>query len=99
MAPSPEVTARTERSLKGVPTRRIRRLGRRDGTVWRGIPLTTVPATLVRVSSALLSFDEARRRGDTMRRNSWRDIFEVPAELLIELRELLQASTRPRLIA
>jgi hypothetical protein len=34
-----------------------------------------------------------------MRRYSWRDIFEVPAELLTELRELLQASTRPRLIA
>jgi very-short-patch-repair endonuclease len=40
-----------------VKVRRVRRLGKGDGTLRRGIPVTTVPATLVRVSS-LLSFDE-----------------------------------------
>jgi hypothetical protein len=59
-APPPEVTARTERRIKGVKVRRVRKLGERDKTVWRGIPVTTVPATLVRISS-LLSFDELAR--------------------------------------
>jgi hypothetical protein len=56
-APPPEVSAPTERRVKGVKVRRVRQLGNRDRTVWRGIPVTTVPATLVRISS-LLSFDE-----------------------------------------
>jgi hypothetical protein len=34
-----------------------------------------------------------------MRCYTWRDVFEEPGETLAELRELLQASTRPRLIA
>jgi very-short-patch-repair endonuclease len=59
-APPPEVSARTERHIKGVDTRRIRQLGK--GTVWRGVPLTTVPATLARLSSpSLLSFDDLAR--------------------------------------
>jgi very-short-patch-repair endonuclease len=57
LAPPPEVTARTERRIKGVKVRRVRRLGKGDGTVCRRIPATTVPATLVRASS-LLSFDD-----------------------------------------
>jgi very-short-patch-repair endonuclease len=61
-APPPEVAARTERRIKGVKVRRVRRLGKGDGTVWRGVPVTTVPATLVRVCSpSLLSFDELAR--------------------------------------
>ena len=61
-APPPEVTARTERRIKGVKVRRVRRLGKGNGTVWRGVPVTTVPATLVRVCSpSLLSFDELAR--------------------------------------
>jgi very-short-patch-repair endonuclease len=56
-APPPEVSATAERRVKGVKVRRVRKLGKGDKTVWRGIPVTTVPATLVRVSS-LLSFDE-----------------------------------------
>jgi very-short-patch-repair endonuclease len=51
-APPPEVTAPTERRIKGVKTRRCR-LDRRDKTLWRGIPVTTVPRTLVDVSSLL----------------------------------------------
>jgi very-short-patch-repair endonuclease len=56
-APPPEVSARTERRIKGVQVRRVRRLGKGDGTVRRGIPVTTVPRTLIDLSS-LLSFDE-----------------------------------------
>ena len=190
MPPVPEVSARTERRVEGVRTRR-RRLSERDKTVCRRIPVTTVPRTLIDVSS-LLSFDdlakaaheatvryvvttvpcapqrlrailegdapvllselergfrarlreaglelpitnrpagahfvdcrwpgrkltveldsyrfhktrhaweqdrqrdrEARRRGDAMRRYTWRDVFEEPGEMLAELRELLSAS-------
>jgi very-short-patch-repair endonuclease len=59
-APPPEVTARTERRIKGIRTRRQRRLHPTDRTHHRGIPVTTVPATLVRLPS-LLSFDELAR--------------------------------------
>jgi very-short-patch-repair endonuclease len=59
-APAPEVTAPTERRIKGIATRRRRRMNPRDATLHRGIPVTTVPATLVRVSS-LLSFDGLAR--------------------------------------
>jgi very-short-patch-repair endonuclease len=191
-APPPEVSARTERRLKGVRVRRVRRLGR--GTVQRGVPVTGVPATLVRLSS-LLTFDElaeaahsatvrygvtrvddapqrlkailegdapvllsrlerrfrarlrgaglplpvtnrpagahyvdcrwadhrltveldsyrfhktrhaweqdrerdreARRRGDHMRRYTWRDVFEQPDEMLADLRDILLARRPP----
>jgi hypothetical protein len=37
-APVPEVTAPTERRVKGVLTRRCRRMDPRDQTVWRAIP-------------------------------------------------------------
>jgi hypothetical protein len=65
-APGPEVTAPTERRVKGLKTRRRRNIDRRDARVWRAIPVTTVPATLVRLPS-LLSFDEltkAAHEGD-----------------------------------
>jgi very-short-patch-repair endonuclease len=58
-APKPEVTAPTERRVKGVKTRR-RRLDRRDTTSWQRIPITTVPRTLIDLSS-LLSLDELAR--------------------------------------
>jgi very-short-patch-repair endonuclease len=58
-APPPEVSAPRERRIKGVKVRR-RRLDLRDTTVWRGIPVTTVPRTLVDLSS-LLSLDELAR--------------------------------------
>ena len=56
-APPPEVTAPTERRIKGIKTRRVRRLDPKDATRHRKIPVTTVPATLVRIPS-LLSFDD-----------------------------------------
>ena len=60
-APPPEVLARTERRVKGVRTRRRRRGDpKKDRTEWKGIPVTTVPATLVALSS-VLSFDELGR--------------------------------------
>ena len=58
-APQPEVTAPTARRVKGVRTRR-RRLDARDTTVWRRIAVTTVPRTLVDLSS-LLSLPELAR--------------------------------------
>jgi hypothetical protein len=55
-APRPEVSARTARKVRGVTTRR-RRLDRRDRTIWRGIPTTTLQRTIIDLSS-LLSLDE-----------------------------------------
>jgi hypothetical protein len=45
-APAPEVTAPTERRVKGVETHRARR-AKRETTTWRGIPVTTPARTLV----------------------------------------------------
>jgi hypothetical protein len=57
---APEVTAPTERQVRGVRTRRARRISRRDVTVWRGIPVTSVPRTLVDIAS-VLPFDALAR--------------------------------------
>jgi hypothetical protein len=51
--PMPEVTARTERRIEGVTTHRCRFLNAHDATFVRGIPVTTVPRTLVDISSEL----------------------------------------------
>jgi very-short-patch-repair endonuclease len=58
-APPPEVTAPTNRRIKGIRTRRARR-GETEATTWRGIPITTVPRTLVDLSSMLPLDDLAR---------------------------------------
>jgi very-short-patch-repair endonuclease len=55
-APPPEVTAPTYRRVKGV---RVRRANRK-ATVCRGIPITTVPQTLVDLA-ATLSLDDLAR--------------------------------------
>jgi hypothetical protein len=47
LAAPPEVTAPTERRVTGVRTRRSRRMDPRGATTWRGIPVTTLPRTLV----------------------------------------------------
>jgi very-short-patch-repair endonuclease len=53
-APAPEVVARTQRRIEGVTTHRSRAAGDgRDATIVRGIPVTTVPRTLVDISSEL----------------------------------------------
>jgi very-short-patch-repair endonuclease len=59
-APPPEVIARTERKLKGVATRRARRSDPPNGTTHRGIPITTVPFTLIALAAQLDAEDLAR---------------------------------------
>jgi hypothetical protein len=59
-APPPEVTARTERDIKGIKTRRSAAICDRNAMKFRGIPVTTVPRTLVDVA-ARLSFDALAR--------------------------------------
>jgi very-short-patch-repair endonuclease len=49
---APEVTARTERRVKGIITTCARR-ARRETTVWRAIPITTPARTLVDLAAAL----------------------------------------------
>ena len=58
-APKPEVTARGKRCIPGVRTRRGR-LGRDETTIWRGIPVTNVPRTLVDLAP-YLPIDELAR--------------------------------------
>ncbi len=46
--PEPEVLTLTERRVKGVRTRRARAgIDRRDKRTWRGIPVTSIPRTIV----------------------------------------------------
>jgi hypothetical protein len=59
-APPPEVITRTERRIEGIQTHRARSLNARDATTARGIPVTTVPRTLVDIA-AELSAEEAAR--------------------------------------
>jgi hypothetical protein len=59
-APPPEVTAPTERRIEGVKTHRCRFLNAQDATLVRGVPVTTVPRTLVDISS-VLSLDALAR--------------------------------------
>ena len=54
--PPPEVTAPTPKRISGLRTRR----GRRQGTTWRGIPVTTVAETIVDLA-AVLTPDELAR--------------------------------------
>jgi very-short-patch-repair endonuclease len=57
MAPPPEVTAPTWRRVPGVATRRSRLAA---GTTHRGIPITTVPSTLIALAAHLPSDELAR---------------------------------------
>jgi very-short-patch-repair endonuclease len=58
-APPPEVTTPKDRKVKGVRTKRARRR-ETEATTRHGIPITTVPRTLVDLSSLLSSADLAR---------------------------------------
>jgi Transcriptional regulator, AbiEi antitoxin len=49
----PEVTAPAKRDIEGIETRHSRRIDPRDVTTWRGIPVTTVPRTLVDLAAVL----------------------------------------------
>jgi very-short-patch-repair endonuclease len=59
-APAPEVLCRTERRIEGVRTRRSRGLDPLDATVVKGIPVTTIPRTLVDLAAELAEDDLAR---------------------------------------
>lgn len=52
-APTPEVTAPTDRRVPGVRTRRSYGLVAQDATKWRGVPVTTVARTLVDLAGPL----------------------------------------------
>jgi very-short-patch-repair endonuclease len=58
--PPPEVTTPTRRAVDGIETRRRRHIDPRDRTSFNGIPVTTVPSTLVDLA-ADLGFDELAR--------------------------------------
>ena len=58
--PRPEVTAPTERRVAGVRTRRSRSFEPHDSTVFRCIPVTTVPRTLVDLAATLPRGELAR---------------------------------------
>jgi predicted transcriptional regulator of viral defense system len=60
VAPPPEVTTPTERHVPGVVTRRSRGFSGRDRWTYHGIPVTTVPRTLVDLA-AVLTVDELAR--------------------------------------
>ena len=55
-APPPEVTTPKQRRIEGVRVKR----GRKKPTLWRGIPVTTVPQTLVDLAADLSADDLAR---------------------------------------
>jgi len=59
-APPPEVTAPRRRRVEGICTRRSDRLGRRERTVWRGIPVTSPARTLVEIAADLPEDELAR---------------------------------------
>jgi len=60
-APPPaEVTAPTRRWIRGVKTRTTRKLDRRDTTKFRGIPVTSLPRTLVDLAAVLQPEELAR---------------------------------------
>ena len=59
-APPPEVTARHHRRIPGLKTHHCRHLDRRDITIVRNIPVTTVPRTLVDIAAVLTSEALAR---------------------------------------
>jgi len=58
--PAPEVTTPTQRRIPGVTTQRSRNLDPRDATLFRCIPVTTVPRTLVDLA-AVLNVDQLAR--------------------------------------
>jgi hypothetical protein len=59
-APPTQVVARSQRRIEGVIIRRSRRAEPADATLWRGVPATSVPRTLVDISP-VLSFDALAR--------------------------------------
>ena len=52
-APPPEVLCPHQRRIRGVVIRRTRKIDHADRTEWKGIPVTTVPRTLVDLAAVL----------------------------------------------
>ena len=59
-APSPVVITTTERRIEGVRTIRSRKLAPAEVTIFKAIPVTTVPRTLVELAAELPETDLAR---------------------------------------
>jgi hypothetical protein len=59
-APAPEVITRTQRHIEGVTTHRSRAVNARDASAVSGIPVTTVPRTLVDIAAELSAEELAR---------------------------------------
>jgi hypothetical protein len=59
-APTPEIEAPRKRRIEGIVTHRTRSAHPLDATTWHGIPVTTVPRTLVDLA-ATLSLDDLVR--------------------------------------
>jgi very-short-patch-repair endonuclease len=59
-APGPELITPTQRRIAGVATTHCRTLSARDATMVRGIPVTTVPRTLVDLAASLRPGELAR---------------------------------------
>lgn len=80
-APPPEVTAPRRRKVRGVRTRHARR-GEIEATTWRGIPITTVPRTLVDLSSLPQLEDLARacHEAGVLHRTTPRQVEQVLAK-------------------
>jgi hypothetical protein len=57
--PKPVVRTLTERRIEGIETHRARRQ-RQRGTEWKGIPITTVPQTLIDITPAMPTDQLAR---------------------------------------
>jgi hypothetical protein len=55
--PPPQVTSPGKRRIPGVRTRRSRQI---EATVWRGIPVTTVPRTLVDIAGDVPEYELAK---------------------------------------
>jgi very-short-patch-repair endonuclease len=59
-SPPPEVMAPVKRRLRGVISHRVRRTDPADATIWRGIPITTIPRTLVDIAAHMPEDELAR---------------------------------------
>jgi hypothetical protein len=59
LPPPPEITTPTERRIPGVATRRSASICAADAALWRGVPVTSVPRTLVDLAAVLEAADLA----------------------------------------
>jgi hypothetical protein len=77
--PPPVVKTRTERRIKGIETHRTRTSQR--GTEWKGIPTTTVPATLIDLTPSMPEPELARVVHEAQVRFRIKPDFKMPPKL------------------